>query len=79
MSSFGGINADVKERFSSLEEIDGVLCAIGGAGKDISIVYELGRSLGEEGAAGVSGEIRINGVKGGLKGGEDDVFYYKVR
>ena len=54
------------------------MCAIGGAGKDISIVYELGRSLGEEGAAGVSGEIRVNGVERGLKGGEDDVFYYKV-
>ena len=62
-----------------MEEIDCVLCAVGGAGKDIGIIYELSRSLGEEGAAGVSGEIRINGVKGGLKGGEDDVFYYKVR
>ena len=61
-----------------MEEIDGVLCAIGGAGKYISIVYELGRSLGEEGAAGVSGKIGVDGVEGGLKGGEDDVFYYKV-
>ena len=79
MSSFRGINADVKERFRSLEEVDGVLCTIRGAGKDISVVYELGGSLGEEGAAGVSGEIRVNCVEGGLKGGEDDVFYYKVR
>ena len=31
VSSFGGINTDVKEGFGSLEEIDGVLCALGGA------------------------------------------------
>ena len=78
MSSFGGINTDVKERFGSLEEIDGVLCALGGAGKDIGIIHKLGRSLGEEGAAGVSREIRVDGEKGGLKGGEDDIFYHKV-
>ena len=78
MSSFRGINADVKEGFGSLKEVDGILCTMRGAGKDISIIDELGGSLGEEGAAGVSGEVRVNGVKGGLKRGEDDVFYYKV-
>ena len=60
MPCFSRINADVKEGFCCLEEVNCVLCSLDRAAEDVCVIDKLGWWLGEKNTRGVAGEVGIN-------------------